>query len=249
MLLFLRKVHTELTVKMKKKNIIVLASVFLSNSVFANPKINSKGFVTFENQSVSNLETLTPNENGFSFPATSGKVYFNHYFASNGEDFQISDLLLSVDTDGDGIYTDWMSVKTVSTPGSGNPLYVLKRDAVTLTGVTISNSIVDQVIVMNHQFLLRTMKGGVKWKLVTSFGEVVQQTTHEVISPFSNLTIREYKGEKALFSEGSVGDVVEASYDLKNWFNFYSFPQNHIAILQFTELGRPRKFFRIRRSE
>lgn len=236
------------TYRTMKKN-IMLVSVLLSNVLFAEIVIDTKGFVTFESQNLDNLGILTPNKKGFSFPATSGKVYFHHQFSGNGEDFQILDLLISVDPDGDGIYTDWMSVKTVSTPGSGNPLYVLKRDGITLTGVKISNSVVDEVLVLNHQFLLRTMKGGVKWKLVTAFGEVVQQTTHEIIPNFSNLTIKNYEGEATLFAEGSAGDVVEASYNLINWFEFYSFPSSQIQILQLEEFGQPRKFFRIRKAE
>lgn len=235
---------------MKTSTLLAFASVMLLSAASADPQLKSDGYVTFV--SVANpvdLNSLNSIQHGWSYYGSSGTVYFHHRFHGNGEDFRIRKLSISVDPDGDGVYTAFVDQSPLPTPGSGNPRFVLKKDGAVLPNATMKNTECDEIIVLNHSFLGRSFSGGVKWKLETDFTDVIEWTTHAPISPFSgSLSVQNYIGKLHVVANGTVGDVVEYSYDLATWSDYFTLVNGGITILSppAVEAGQPRKFFRIK---
>ncbi len=236
--------------QMKTRILLAFASVMLLSAASADPQLRSDGYVTFA--SVANptdLNSLTSIQHGWSYYGSSGTVYFHHRFHGNGEDFRIRKLSMSIDSDGDGVYTAFVDQSPLPTPGSGSPSYILKKDGAVLPNATMKNAVCDEVIILNNSFLGRSFSGGVKWKLETDFPDVIEWTTHAPINPFSSsLSIQNYIGKPHVIANGNAGDVVEYSYDLASWSDHFTLENGGITILSppAVEAGQPRKFFRIK---
>ena len=245
--------------KQRKMKVIITIWSLVASIALADVsiKIDSKGYVTFSSlASPTELSAMSPNPSGASSGGDAGSVYFHHRFTSNdGSDFRVRGLWISVDPDGDGIYTNWTDVSALPTPGSGNPGYYLLRNGVVLSNQVIRNAVCDEVVVLNHSFLGRSFTGGVKWKLETDYSDSIQLTTHTQVKPLrlneagQGISIQEYNGEIALVAKGSPNDSFQYSYNLLDWFIFDALSSSEVFVyLNFDEVGQPRKFFRVYRS-